>query len=182
MDDPTPNPAAMLPTANEGTERRSRLWPGMVFGLLGLNVCVVGLTVYAAHFRSSSFAVETDYDRKALNWDETARQQRHNADLGWDLRLDELNSTQVTARLHDRQGRPLEGATVEAVAFHHAHAASKLTGSFAALDGTPGVYVATMAIERPGLWEFQFTVTRGSETFTRSFTLTLTGAREGSNP
>lgn len=53
---------------------RFRLWPGMIFALLGLNACVVGVTLYLAH-SDRSFAVEPEYDRKALAWQETAEQQ-----------------------------------------------------------------------------------------------------------
>ncbi len=126
------------------------------------------MTVYAANFRHSSFVVETDYDRKALHWEDTARQLRHNAELGWRLQIDSTTKGLLRVSLSDTQGHPLEGATVSVEAFHHAHARSKSVATLAAAD--PGQYTAPASIDTPGLWEFRFTVNRGPDTFTQSLT------------
>lgn len=145
-----------------------KLFPGMVFALIGINFCIVGVTVYAANFRHSSFVVETDYDRKALHWEDTARQLRHNSELGWRLQIDSTNKGQLRVSLSDTQGHPLEGATVSVEAFHHAHARSKIVATLSAAG--PGQYLTPTSIDTSGLWEFRFTVNRSPDTFTQSLT------------
>ncbi|MBX3378300.1 MAG: FixH family protein [Phycisphaeraceae bacterium] len=145
-----------------------RLWPGMIFALLGLNVCVVAFTVVASRAHSSSFSVERDYDRKALHWEETARQRERNSELGWVLELERAGGGAMAVRLRDRDGRAVEGARVEFEAFHHARARERIAGE---LRGSPeGVYIGEARIDRAGLWEFRFIVRRGDQVFTQDMT------------
>ena len=147
---------------------RQRFWPAVVIGLIGTNVLIVGVTVFAATARSGSFAVESDYDRKALHWDDTAKQIENNLRLGWTVKVDSASEGKLQVSLTDRQRRALEAATVSVEAFHHAHARDKFIATLTAV--APGEYAATLPIENPGLWEFRFVVTRGPETFTQSVT------------
>jgi len=153
--------------------KATRLWPGMIFGLLGLNICIVGLTVFAANANRTSFAVVPDYDRKALNWDQTARQAARNKELGWELRLSRVEPGSVAATLLDKQGLPLAGADVSLEAFHHAHARTKVEVKFAA--AADGTYFGAASFGTPGLWEFRFTVRRGADTFTSTTTRLVGG-------
>jgi len=145
----------------------------MIFALIGLNFCVVGLTIYASGRRASSHAVEPDYDRKALNWNQAARQIAHNKDLGWSLELTEVGRDSLSVSLMDRDGRPIRKAQVSLEAFHHAHAGNRIYADLRDLDGR---YSASLAVNRPGLWEFQFTVKHQGQTFTSSATRILTEA------
>lgn len=156
---------------------RLKIWPGMVFLLIGINFCVVGVTVYAANFRHASFSVEPDYDRRALHWDETARQVRHNATLGWVVRVDSIDHGKLAVSLVDSGGQALDAATIHVEAFHHAHARNKTVVTLEPLDA--GRYSGPAAIDIPGLWEFRFTVVRGPETFTQSLTRLIPPAQEG---
>jgi len=149
-----------------------RLWPGMVFVLIGLNFCIVGFTVYAAGRHRSSHAIEPDYDRKALNWNETARQIAHNAELGWTIRVDSVDAGIITATLLDRRGEAIHGADIAVEGFHHARRGDVLHSTLAA--SSAGGYRAELAVHAAGLWEFRFTVRHGGEVFTSAITRIIT--------
>ncbi len=161
----------MNPSTNRG-----RFWPGMIFGMIGLNFCIVGITVYAARFHSSSFAIEADYDTKALHWDNTARQIRENVELGWKVEITEAQGNRLVVSLKDRDGKPIEGAAINVESFHHAHAKSKAVSTMMA--GESGQYSTPANLSTLGLWEFRFTVLRGPTLFTQSMTRMVT-APEG---
>ena len=153
-----------------------RFWPAMIFGMIGLNFCIVGITVYAARFHGSSHAIEPDYDTKALHWDDTARQIRENVQLGWRIEIAEARGNRLTVTLRDRDGKAIEGAAVNVESFHHAHAKSKVVSTM--LAGDAGQYTTSANLSTPGLWEFRFTVLRGPTLFTQSMTRTVS-ATEG---
>lgn len=159
----------MNPSTNNG-----RFWPGMIFGMIGLNFCIVGITVYAARFHSSSFAVESDYDTKALHWDNTAKQIRKNTELGWTIEITQAQGNRLDVSLRDRDGKAIEDAAVNVESFHHAHAQSKAVAKFTA--GNAGQYTATTNLSTQGLYEFRFTVLRGPQLFTQSITRLVTAA------
>jgi len=150
-------------------ERRLLLWPLIVPGLLLLQVAVSGLTLYAA-LSNPSFAAEPDYYRKAMDWDATAARKRAEAALGWRLQVDVSSTTSasneraVRVLVHDRDGKPVEGAAVSAEVFHHARAAERSEVVFSG-DGA-GCYAATLEMRRIGLWEFRLKVLRGEERVT----------------
>lgn len=158
-------------------ERRSWLWPNLLYGLIGMNLVVVGVTVYAAN-RDPSFAVEPNYDTKALEWNKVAAQIASNQKLGWTLDVDRWPATRtsepITIRLSDSVGRPPEGATVELTAFASIRASARL--SVTLTPAGPGVYSAVLPVQRSGLWEFRFKVDRGPDTFTRSFEKEIAGS------
>jgi nitrogen fixation protein FixH len=138
-----------------------KLWPHFIFVLLGVNFVVVGVTLYFA-LSDSSFAVEPDYYRKALAWDQSARQLEASARLGWkaDIRADR---SAVQVNLSDATGAPLVGAQVEITCFAHTRAADR---SLLALAETqPGLYTAPATLPRPGRWQFRLTARRGDDTF-----------------
>ncbi len=162
----------MSPSTSKG-----RFWPGMIFGMIGLNFCIVGITVYAARFHSSSFAIESDYDTKALHWDNTARQVRKNVELGWKVEITEAQGNRLVVSLRDREGKAIEDAAVNVESFHHAHAKSKAVAILTA--GEAGQYTTVANLATPGLWEFRFTVLRGPTLFTQSMTR-MVSASEGS--
>jgi nitrogen fixation protein FixH len=148
--------------------RSGTYWPFVIVALLvggaGANI---GLMVVAT--RDASFAVEPDYYRKALHWDEMMAQEARNQALGWTAavafeRLARPGEVEVTARVNDRGGRPVEGARVAIETFHSARASHVLTATLA--PGAAGQYSAALLLDRPGLWEVRLRVERGDETFT----------------
>ncbi len=141
----------------------ARLFPGIVFGLIGLNLAVVGVTVYFAT-SDPSFAVEPGYDRKALGWDEEAARRRRSEALGWTASVaPDPARGRVEVRLTDEAGGPVEGAVVTGMAFRSARASRRFDLAFE--ESAPGVYAAALAMEEGGIWEFRLGARRGGEEF-----------------
>ena len=157
-----------------------RLFPGIIFGLIGLNLAVVGVTIYVAT-SAPSFAVEPGYDRKALNWDEVAARRRRSEALGWSAAVAPNPAHgAVEVRLMDDAGRPVEGAEVTATAFRSARASRRFELSFE--ESAPGVYTAALAMEEGGIWEFRLEARRGEEEFTTETRCELVELAAGGPP
>jgi nitrogen fixation protein FixH len=141
----------------------------VIVALLGVSLSA-NLVLLVLAVDDPSFAVEPEYYEKAMAWDARRAQDRHNEELGWSLDLEvdpetsQAGSHRVEARLLDRDGAPLEGATVRLQTFHNARAGQILETTL--LPAGEGRYRATLALGRPGLWEFRFVVERGEETYT----------------
>jgi nitrogen fixation protein FixH len=151
--------------------KKGSLWPWVIGGALALHV-VASLVVVAVATSDPSYAVEEDYYQKAIAWDDKRAQDRVNSELGWSL---ECSATaparpgdlpELEARISDRTGAPLAGASVALEAFHNSHSDEILRVRLAAAED--GVYRAPTPMRHDGLWELRFTVTRGNDTFTHS--------------
>jgi nitrogen fixation protein FixH len=158
------------PEAAAANEARHRLfWVGLICTLLGCQVVLMVVTAIIAT-RDNSFAVEPDYYEKSLNWDAIAAQRREDQRLGWQIALavgaqaSVLGERSVTATLTDRDGRPLDGASIELVAFPHARGNDRESAVLAPQGD--GRYETTLRIKRRGLWEFRLAVKRGPDIFT----------------
>lgn len=156
--------------------KRFKLFPGIVFLLLGVNATIVGITVYLAN-SDRSFAVEPDYYQKALRWDAQVQQREQTLALGWDVRLDPgaqgAAGRHVQISIRDRDGRPVEGARVRVTAFPAARAADRFGAEFDPSE--PGVYRADMDLAQPGLWEFDVLATRGGDQYTNRLRVSVQG-------
>lgn len=157
-------------TATVEKPSRHLLWPILLTSLISIHVVsVVVMVVVATH--DSSFAVEPDWYLKGLNYEQTSQQQRENGRLRWAVQLDVAqpltgtNRRNVTCMVLDREGKPVENATVDLVAFAHLHASNRTSNVLLPRKG--GVYGAALALEDPGMWEFRLVITRGTETFTQ---------------
>lgn len=161
--------------------RRGRpwLWPLGLALALGASAGVnIGFMIVAN--RDASFAVEPDYYRKSLEWDQTMAQEDTNRALGWRLavageRASLRGRLRLVARLTDRDGLPLEGAAVAVEARHGARAAEPVGGVLE--SGGEGRYTAELPLARPGLWELRFDVRRGGDLFTARISTDLPGGR-----
>lgn len=148
--------------------RSGRAWPLALGALLGACVAFdLGVAFVAS--RDPSFAVERDYYRKAVEWDQTMAQERRNTELGWSVdvtlvRAPAGGETSVAARVSDRDGRAIESARLTVEALHNARARDVLAAPLVA-DG-PGHYVAALPLRRAGLWELRLRVERGGDVFT----------------
>lgn len=157
---------------------RAWLWP---VGLAVLLAAGVGTNVAFMIVAASdpSFAVEPDYYRKALAWDETMAQEVRNRSLGWQLDAAATPGTRrghltLSASIVDVAGAPLTGATVRVEALHGARAWQVIEASLP--EVAPGRYAAELPLRRAGLWELRFRVVRGAEVFTRRLEEDLPGA------
>jgi nitrogen fixation protein FixH len=151
--------------------RGAKRWPAFIFALIGLQLALGAITVYFAT-NDPSFAIEPDAYEKALNWDERAEARRASEALGWtcDLRVgqsDGLGDRYLFLTVTDRDGRPLESATVRGLAFHQARAAERFALEFRPVS--PGLYRAKAALRRDGRWSVQLTVERDEDVFLTDF-------------
>jgi nitrogen fixation protein FixH len=140
-------------------------WAYVPIGLL--IAMLAGLATLAAiAIDDPSFAVERDYYQKAISWDARREQERQNVALGWKIAFDLTRVSagyELRARVTDRQGNELSGASVDVEAFHNARAAT--IADIALKEREPGMYVALMPIARSGLWEFRFRARRRGDRF-----------------
>ncbi len=161
-------PAKLI--AASAHETRHRLfWVGLVLALLAGQIALMLAMVYLAT-SDASFAIEPDYYQKALNWDAVAAQARQNERLSWSAKIELGPVVRATGEralictLTDRTGQPLDGATVDAVAFSHARGGDRTAVTL--LSAGRGRYEAPVRFSRAGVWEFRLAIQRGADTFT----------------
>ena len=142
------------------------IWPFVIAGALGLHVVGSLVMVYFAT-SNESYAVEPDYYRKALAWNDKQAQDRRNAELGWQLEFTVEpapgQDPTLSVELTRGDGSPVNGAAVNVEAFANARRNDVFTAS---LTTSAAGYETTLPMRRNGLWEFRFTVTRGDDLFT----------------
>jgi nitrogen fixation protein FixH len=141
--------------------KRSRLWPGAIFGLIGLNMVVVAVTIYFAA-NDPSAAVEPQYYQKALAWDDTVKAREASARLGWRAAAS-VAGGELRITLTDGAGAPLEEARVEVTAYAVARAAERQLLTLSGIGA--GEYRAPIQLHRAGIWEFRIEARRGADLF-----------------
>ncbi len=154
--------------------KKGAVWPYLIAGALALHVVVSLIVVFIAT-SDPSYAVEEDYYQKAIDWDLKRAQDRTNENLGWRFefevtppeRPDDQPRLEVT--LADAEGAPLTGATITVEAFHNSSSGDILRAALTPTD-EPGVYRATLPMQRNGRWELRFTVDHGGQEFTSTET------------
>lgn len=145
-------------------------WPGMVFALLGLNVGVVAATIFAANSRKATFAVEPNYDTRALNWDRARDEARRGLELGWTV-VPEPRPGSVLVTVLGPDGTPLTGAEVVVTAFHHARAGGRRSARCTP-DGD--AYACPLTLAPPGLWQITVDVTKDQSSYSTTITRAVT--------
>ena len=147
---------------------RTRAWPLAIVGIL-----LAGITSNVAFVVLASSdpaaAVEPEYYRKALAWDDEMAQQERNIALGWSAHAAlTLGARGQPGRLEltvaDSSGRPLSGAAVSAVVMHNARASN--AQQVALQEDAAGRYSAKLLAERPGIWEVRLSVERNAQRYT----------------
>lgn len=159
--------------------KRGMWWPIGITGVLAATVAA-NIWVMVIANDDPSFAIEPDYYRKALAWDTTLAETRHNAALGWRLTpamgpIASDGSALLTVRLTDSTGSGLAGAAVHVAALHVARASDVHQVTLA--DSGGGEYAARLDARRPGQWELRFDATVGSRRFTQTDRVEAIGVR-----
>lgn len=149
--------------------KRGMWWPIAIAGVLATTVAANIWVVIIAN-DDPSFVIEPDYYRKALAWDTTLAEARHNAALGWRLTpvLGPIGHDGVAllrARLTDSTGAAIGGAVVHVAALHVARASA--VHEVTLTDSGRGEYAARLDARRPGQWELRFDATVGGQRFTQ---------------
>jgi hypothetical protein len=158
------------------TSMGARVWPWVPAGLLGSMLTGLGtLAVIATN--DPGFALERDYYRKAVSYDQEIAQREENARLAW--RIDATLSrdaagggTTLFVSAEDARG-PVTGARVTVEALENAHAATVL--DLTLVESSPGRYRVLIPAARGGLWELRVRLSRGDEVFTRVIRDSLPG-------
>lgn len=140
--------------------KRFHIFPGIIFALLGMNVAIVGYTVYAANSDGGA-AIEPDYYRKALAHDVIAANDREAAALGWTYHVeftpDAARKTHVLrASIADSSGAAVTGANVRAEAFPSVRANERVR--LLCLEGKPGEYAAPISVTHHGQWRVELII------------------------
>ncbi|MBI1190514.1 MAG: hypothetical protein GC200_07540 [Tepidisphaera sp.] len=129
-------------------------WPLAIVGLLGMNMAIVGVTVYFATTSKTS-AVVPDYYTKAVHWEDTQRQQATNRALGWKAawraRAGEKGAPgDLEMTLVDGAGKAIRAAKVEFEVFHESDDTARVNGVMPEREA--GVYGAVVPLHRSGRW------------------------------
>lgn len=156
-------------------------WPGGVFLLLGMNMVIVGITVYAA-LSDKSVSIEKKYYEKALAWDETAKQRDLNAALGWKVEITAAATRQIEITLRDSSDQRIRAAKVNAEVFHDARSSERSLLTFVG-DGS-GTYRALCPDGPDGSWHLRTRIEAVKMVFTdeRSIEVWSAHASRSSNP
>lgn len=169
--------------------RRPAFWPVAIVSLLLGNACIVAITVYAASGagipggNAGGGAIEPDYDRKALAWDELARQAALDRALGWSAtaaitRAGPASASgspgTLTLDLRDGAGQPIRAARITAIAFHETDPRRTFALTLTPAPpptGEPGRFTAPLPTFKPGLWRVALTVDAVGTRFTPTLRL-----------
>lgn len=141
-------------------------WPiGIVAILLASvagNVAVIMITR-----DDPSFSVEPDYYRKAVEWDSTAARRMRSDALQWRVaaRVEpgSGSESQLTLDLTDAQGAIVRDATLRGSLLHIARGDEVQQVAFT--QTATGSYVASVPMQRAGVWELRLTADRDSSHF-----------------
>lgn len=153
--------------ANSGKQRS--LWWLMPVGMLIVMVAGQLWMGYTA-VHDPGFALEKNYYKKAVHWDQHQQQAAENQRLGWKIRLrteparDASRHVHLIVRLSDAHGAPLRGVRLHVETFFNARAAHLLDATFT--ETRDGTYQASLPMRHAGLWEFRFTATHLGAHFT----------------
>ena len=135
--------------------RKARVWvwPAAVVALLVFQVAVCGTVIFFSN-SDPAFAVEPNYYRKAVAWDEHAARQRASKALGWTAALvvstvaDVRGEREVMLLLRDQDGAPLNTARASAECFHRARGRDRIELQFE--ETGEGRYVAKTQLRLAG--------------------------------
>lgn len=159
--------------------KRGTGWPIAMGVILGISV--VG-NFWMAHVASSdpSVAIEPNYYDRAIHWDEHMAQVRANEALGWTVApslspIVSGSGSRLQVALHDRDGRPLDGARIDVIAVNNLIASEPLSATL--IGSGEGIYFVMLPLRRTGLWELRFDVHRGTDHFTADVRLDAFVAR-----
>lgn len=114
------------------------------------------------------FSVESDYYKKAANYDDVIARRAENERLGLSLKIasfawTDAGKAALSLTLVDRDGMPAADYAVVASAFPIARGNDLREVRFQAKAA--GVYEALLDNPRRGLWEIRVTATKGADAF-----------------
>ncbi len=153
-------------------------WAMAIGGLLTIPV-VANFGLMALAKSDASFAVEGDYYRRAVAWDATRAAEARGLALGWSVSLATTADGRLRATVTDRDGLPLDDASVSVEAFHNARAGEKHQATLRTDHANAGdhTYVGALPMTRSGVWVLRVTVDRAGERFETTVRRDVVGGR-----
>jgi nitrogen fixation protein FixH len=146
------------------------IWVGLIVGLLLLQILMSAVAIFLATSDDAT-AIEQNYGTKSLQWDQAMAAKRASDSLGWVTTIDVPQMPDLYGQrklrivLNDRDGLPVEKATVQLSLFHHAHASRVQEMTMTPVPNDPGAYVADVSMRHGGLWELRINAKRGSDEY-----------------
>ena len=173
---------ASASSRDAGSATSTRSWWALVPVVL-LLAMLGGLgTMAAIAVDDPSFAIEKDYYKKAVAWDDELAQQAENRRLAWKLEVEtrpgSAGRAAILVRVVDSSGSPVGKAEVGAEAFHNARSGERF--EVALKEREDGKYTGDFPLTRPGLWELRLVVKREHERFTEIVRSEIRGVGGGS--
>lgn len=150
---------------------RGLQWPLLIVVLLTIPVVAGGYLAYMAT-HDPTFALESDYYRKAVAWDATMAQDKANGELGWQSEAratPTANGLDVAISLRDKTAANLAGLKVHVDGFFLARGKDLQSGD--AQLGADGRYHATLALPHGGIHEIRVRAEQGTAVFTATHRL-----------
>lgn len=144
-------------------------WPIGITAILATSV-VGNLIMMRVANDDPSFAIETDYYQRAVDFDTTMHQQSRSDALGWtaSATIGEVSNGKGVLRvqLRGKNAEPVAADSVLAVAFFNGRANDRehLTLVRAPSD-TSGIYLHDVAVAHAGQWVVMIDAWRGTEHF-----------------
>ncbi len=147
-----------------GSRRRGLFWMLVPLGLLVVSVSG-WLYMVAIAVDDPGFAVESDYYKKASNYDDVMAQASENSRLGWNAEVLGFSwlpngDGRLTMRVTDVEEQTLKSLVASADAFPVAR--SNRVQSLQFEQQAPGIFNALVVRPRVGLWEVRVTLENGA--------------------
>lgn len=149
-----------------------QFWALLPVLLLGSMVLGLGAIV-VLYVNDPSLALEEDYYKKAVGWDQRQALERSNRALGYKLRVEAkpllrgARAFELQVEPRDRADVPLTQAVVQVEAFPNAQASRIFRGTLRPSGN--GQFVVNIPGVRTGLWEFRVALENGKERYTEVF-------------
>ncbi|MBF0199216.1 MAG: FixH family protein [Planctomycetes bacterium] len=146
-------------------------WQYVVVGMLAIHSSAWVCFVFVAA-DDPTFAVEPNYYKKSMAWDDSALQSKKNLELGWKVNMkiieDAVTKTHVMElSLDDDKAKPVSLARVHVEYFHHAHGQERLRCELNEGEAhQKGRYYASLRLPYEGMWEYRFKIEARGEVLT----------------
>lgn len=164
----------MAPGGQAASEAVARwIWPGLVVGLLGMQICMGMVAVSLATGDPTSRVIPHYHDR-AIHWDSMAAARIASDQLGWKETIsygstaDVYGNRDLIVDLIDKDGKPVTGAKVACELWHHARPGDVLNVACEESSEAPGRYDGRARLGRSGTWQAEVTANRSSEKYFRA--------------
>lgn len=171
----TLNPGSVpTPSLRQTIVKNGWQWPMLVVFLLSIPVVSHMYLIWKVT-HDPTFAIESDYYKKALGWDATMAQARTNTQLGWHAAVTPVaagDGTDLSVVVEDAAGQPVKVDSLHVEGFFLARSSDQQKGD-AAL-GPDARWHVRLALPHAGLHEVRLTAKRGGDTFTSTHRLDLT--------